>query len=288
MTNVLSQKAVLATLSIGVWTARKFDRKVTKDVHDKFNASGDAGRYNKLLVADKSLLAIAANATAARKFHFDHTKPWMDEGPRVLPTAILVTHTQGLKDFSAKHDQLVDAFYTVYPTLVQEARKRLNGMFDEKDYPEPGEIRSRFKFEVKLLPVPNAEDFRITIANETLDEMRADVERRCIDVLHNAMADTQRQLIETVGTLATKLKGYVPGERDGTFTDAIIEHARKLASLLPAFNLTNDPTLEKIAHRIEQELCIFDAKSLREDEGLRSAVQHDAESILREVNNFMA
>jgi hypothetical protein len=51
MPSLLSQKAVLASLSISQWSARKLDKKVTEEIHPRNHAEPHAGRYNKLLIA---------------------------------------------------------------------------------------------------------------------------------------------------------------------------------------------------------------------------------------------
>ena len=54
----LADKAMVVTLSVSCWTARKQDKKVAEEVEAKHNAR-DAGRYNKLLI-DKQHLDLLA------------------------------------------------------------------------------------------------------------------------------------------------------------------------------------------------------------------------------------
>jgi hypothetical protein len=105
------------------------------------------------------------------------------------------------------------------------------------------------------------------------------------------MKTTGRQIIETVGHMADKLKEYKNGGDDSPrkfFLDSLVENVRELADLLPAFNLTDDPKLTGITKRIAKELCAEDAKSLRKNDAARVAVAKSADEIVKEVSKFLA
>lgn len=68
----LAEKALLVTLNISQWSARKYDRKVTEEVNDTHQAK-DAGRFNKLLIDKTHLDEIQKIVNEARHFHA--TKP---------------------------------------------------------------------------------------------------------------------------------------------------------------------------------------------------------------------
>ena len=75
MPSLLSQKAVLASLSISQWSARKLDKKVTEEIHARNHAEPHAGRYNKLLIAREGLQKVQHVAGEARTFHYAMTQP---------------------------------------------------------------------------------------------------------------------------------------------------------------------------------------------------------------------
>src|SRR3981189_306238 len=84
----LSRKATLIGVDISQWTARKLDKRVTEKVNREHGASEDAGRYNKLLIEAKRLEAINSLVGQARRLHYSMTKPWCDEGLRILPNVL--------------------------------------------------------------------------------------------------------------------------------------------------------------------------------------------------------
>ncbi|CAM5998721.1 unnamed protein product [Sphagnum balticum] len=69
--NTLITRAMLASLRISSWSARKYDKRVTEETNRSHGADSDAGRYNKMLQPGdassyKALTShIAANASPA-------------------------------------------------------------------------------------------------------------------------------------------------------------------------------------------------------------------------------
>jgi hypothetical protein len=293
MTSLLSQKAVLSSLNIGVWQARKYDRKVSEETNKAHGAKEDAGRYNKSLIAREHLNEIAVPAYLASVVHRDKTQPWLNDGIRILPTANYLEVAAELRKLKVQFDEAADKFIPKYPDMIAEAKRNLNGMFNEADYPSPQRIREKFHFDVKIFPVPDAKDFRIDIAQEHLKDLQRDVELRIKEALDAAMKDSFNRIIEVVGHMAERLNSYKPstkkGERaQGTFRDTLVDNVRDLAKLLPAFNLTGDKTLAKLTKQIETELCRNDAETLREAPDVRKAVAESATQILQQVSAYMA
>jgi hypothetical protein len=69
MPSLLSQKAVLASVSISQWSARKLDKKATEEIHARNHAEPHAGRYNKLLIAREDAMGPATRVWHHRCSH---------------------------------------------------------------------------------------------------------------------------------------------------------------------------------------------------------------------------
>lgn len=286
----LSRKATLVSVNIAQWTARKFDRKVTDQVNRDHGATKDAGRFNKLLIEAKRLEKINGIVSQVRKLHHTMTKPWCDEGLRILPNVLHAKFADEFRKLKREYDAAADAFCHDYPSFVEERKRALNGLFNSADYPRADSIRGKFNCEVKTFPVPDADDFRSDVLDaDTVEDIKRELEATSETVLNAAMKDTAEKIGELVSHMAEKLKSYgtAADGKKNFFTDSLVENVRELAGLLPAFNLTNDPDLDKIAGRINRELCVEDAKTLRENEAARATVQKSAEDILKDVNGLL-
>ena len=298
--SILSSKAVLACPSISRWTARKYDRKITGEIHEERHMSDDAGRYRKYLLGEKDLEEIAQIGNRARMYHQTNTLAWANvEGQRLLPTVKYIAYCEAMNEFKQQHDAAVDRFLPRYPDMINEAEKRLNSAFDPDDYPPPSQIRRKFSFVLDFMPVPVA-DFRCQLKADDVEAL----ERQMQDRMRSALEQTQREAMEravdVLKKMIERLHAYKPAEptktgkrkkgakAEGTFRDSLVENVRELLPVLRSFNFAEDKKFDQLCDQMERQLCKHDADQLREDDAAREHVADAAEKILADVEQFMA
>jgi hypothetical protein len=288
---MLSQKAILVRFSVSQWTARKFDKKATQEVEANHGANkhaGEVGRFNKQLASKKYMADMSANISAAREFHYKQTLPWQAaEGVRILPVNNFSTYQQAMSEYRTKHEGLLDTFVKQYPDVVDEAKYRLNGLFNIEDFPPVSEIRSKFSWEISFSPVPESGDFRVSLGQEVLKQMEADLSKRLSHNYNEACMDLFQRIQSQTANMAERLENY-QGTREGSFRDSLVSNVRELAQLLPKLNVSGDRRLSDLAIRIDKELCEYDAQVLREVDGARADVAKSAKSIAQEADDIIA
>lgn len=290
--HLLSSRAMLASVKISAWSARRVDKRVTAETNAAQRAAPDAGRYNKALLAKDALAAITSAASAARLQHYALTLPWLDDGARILPAASYDQYADSMRDLRADFDAAVADFISAYPAFVADARQRLAGMFSADDYPAPDAIAAKFAFATRVLPMPDARDFRVDVGDAAAAAIRDDIERATREALAGAQRDCFQRVADVVGHMADKLAAYKPAARDGDrvegiFRDSLIANVRDLADALPALNITGDSTLSAIADRMAR-LCDADADTLRQSDTLRAETAARAAAILSDVESYLA
>lgn len=144
-----------------------------------------------------------------------------------------------------------------------------------------------------ILPFPDSADFRADLDDETVADIRREIEETSIRVAADTLRHTAQRIADTVGHMAEKLKEYNSGskgknDKRNFFLNSLVDNVRDLAELLPAFNLTNDPKLAAIAKRISKELCAEDAAELRKNDAARESVKKSADEIVKAVSQFLA
>jgi len=272
----LTEKAMLVTLKISVWTAKKLDKKVSKEVAEKHGNDEKLGRYNKnLLAANGDIETIQKIATEARSFHYDNTLPWEDKGGRMLPSANYLPYTEQMRKFRGEFERGVEAFVARYPNLVEEARSALNGLYNPNDYPSAANIRRFFGFEVEAGLLPSSEDFRVKLKENEVAEIKAEIERRCDDRAKAATQDLFNRLKEVVQHMHERL-----ADEKAVFKNTLVENVRELVELLPRLNVNNDPTLNELARDAKDSLCVYDPDTLRNDKGHRATVANAAKAMI--------
>lgn len=286
----LNEKSMLVALNISQWTARKHDRKVTQEVAHSHATTTDAGRYNKALIAKGALAEIQTIISEARGTHYARTLPWTDEGPRILSSIGYFDYMATMKHHAQKFETAALQFEADYSGYVEEARRRLNGMFNIDDYPAATEIAAKFGFNVNVTPLPAAGDFRVSLGNDEEARIRADIQDRMNESVKNAMADVWDRLYKAVEKMRERLTAYhvdpATQKTSGIFRDSLVENMRELVGLLPALNLTGDGHLDAMRVRLESTLCVESAETLRQDDDLRERTARQARDILADMAGY--
>lgn len=277
----LNDRALLVQLSVSQWTARKYDKKATRQVADANGTTMDAGRYNKALLPMNDLLDhVHKKTTHIRQKFYDNTLPWGIEGTMMLPTANYLSFMSEFRKEKGEWEQLVQTFVGNYDLMVRDAQRILGNLYDHADYPSSVDIRNKFSMDMAVFPVPST-DFRVAIGSEELTRIQQDVERRVKEAEQTALKDVWQRLFDRVKHMAEKL-----ADPKAIFRDSMIENARELCSLLPRLNFNDDPNLEAMRQDVEGKL-IKHPEALRNDPDLRRDTAAEAKKIMDAMSVFM-
>lgn len=247
---MIQNRSMLVDLTISRWTAVKHDRTVSAEV-DQTHAAKQGGRYNKYLIDKAHLAAIDSIANELRKYHYSRTLPWTDKGHRILPADLFFDYQQKLAKYKQQFQTAVSDFVKLYPQLVQDERLRLGTMYRPKDYPQPSDLFGMFGVSLDIAPVPDANDFRVDVAQETQDEIRAQITQSVADRQAKMVKDCWSRMREVVGRIADQC-----GKEKGVIRDSLMDNTRDLVAVLGGLNVTNDPEITAIENDIRDKLLV--------------------------------
>jgi hypothetical protein len=278
---MLHEKALLVTLSLSMFSPKKTDKRITKQVLSDHGAADGTLRVAKRLLPDEAVEPIRRLHADTREYHHRHTVAWGDDNERLLNSAHFVAYSDQMRQFHSTADQLADAFVRDYPHYIEEARKQLNGAFNSDDYPAQSLIRQRFGFRLDFKPVPDGNDFRIAVQREAMDELRASVDRRVAEATQHARTDVARRLADPLAAIVNRLS-----EPEAVFRDTLITNLREICDLVPQLNITGDATLEAVRQRIRTELYQADPALLRDNATVRASTARKAQDILDTMTSY--
>lgn len=273
-THDMHSRAILVSLRISAWSARKYDRKVSQEVATAHGTTLDAGRYNKHLMPEdaktyKALMSFIGNL---RQEHYAQSLAWSDDGWRLLPIKNHATYTDLMRKRFHEAESLLRDFVSDYPNLRDAARVQRNGMFKEDDYPK--HIASRFGWSLEFNPVPSTGDYRVELSDEEIAIISESTERRVQTAFVDAQNDAVKRLYECVARIQERLSSP-----ELIFRDSLIENAKSLCDVLGRLNLADDPNLEKMRHETAL-LANTSPSTLRELPDVRTDTANRAQSIL--------
>lgn len=277
----IARAAMLVDLNIKVYSGRKQDRKTQAEVTTaKGSGSKRAASVYKSLFADcKELDDITKYQARIRAEHYRLTKPWADNGQRLLPTKLLLEYQGAMGKCKTEFEFLVDKFVVKYDTLVAAAAFQLGTLFDRDEYLPGSQIARKFAIETSFSPLPTAGDFRVDIESEVQQQLITQYEAKSKALLAQSTQDSWTRLHKVLTNLSDRLVI----EEDGTkrkFHDTLVSNAEELCELLDALNVTADPDLERARSKLLDAMTGVTPKELRTEDSTRIETKRKVDAIL--------
>lgn len=276
----IARSSLLVDLSISTYAGRIQDKATRDEVTARKGAGSKraASVYKSLFADCAELDAITALQAKLRIDHYRLTKPWSDNGPRVVPYALLDRHQDLVYHAERDFWALVDKFLDKYDTLVAAAAFKLGDLFDRRQYPAREEVRRKFAFRVSYTPLPKAGDFRVDIENEVQRELVEQFNTMMAEREKAIMNDSWEKLHASVGRIVRQLAPR-DGKR-GKIYDSLIDDARELCDLLGHFNVAGDTKLEAARRGLEDMLAGITTDALRTEADTRQVIHNKAKALL--------
>jgi hypothetical protein len=265
----IASSNVLVELNISVWSARKLDKSVSKEIDVNKNTTTKAGNYNKHLLAGSDALAkIQKHASEIRDWHMRQTLPWSSSGGiRLLPMTQFFDYKKQMDEHEELFKERVNKFIGNYPNIVDAMAYKLGQLFDRSEYPIADELQRKFKINYTFLPVPEVNHFD-NINNQMRQDLKEQYEKAYNDRVEFAMKSAWTRLHDTVNHMVERLSG----EDKKIFRDTLVTNALELTGMLSSLNITKDPKLETARQRLEKIIVGVDAEDLRQSDALRKDV----------------
>lgn len=287
----IHDRAMLAYLRIGTWSARKLDTKATKKLTVDADATSDAARVNKHLLAsaDEKLRAIQKIGSEARKYLDNNTLPWDDAGNRLLPNEKAIEVVGELTKIEKSYGAAVDEFVAEYPALRAQALVHLGDLANIEDYPPPEHVKAKFSFRLSFTPVPTGfSDVRTGLGKEQMDALSKHYEASARRQVGDALTAAWERLRETLGHYSDRLREKDDGSgKMQIFRDSMVTNLRDTCALLKTLNVFGDDDLERMRVRVERDIASFDADALRGSDLLAHSVRSEVEVVLDQMKKFL-
>lgn len=278
----IANSALLVSVAISTWSARKMDKTETRAVTAKHGATSSAASVHKnLLPMAMSLERVGKAVTAIRQEFYRRSLPWGDSGARVV-------HVTGYLDFVAAHNTLkyqwqsaVDDFLADYDQLRQDAKVFLNTLYNDADYPSLAEVKKKFAVDVSVLPIPEQGDFRVNMSDDVLAGLKAQLAKDVEASTAAAMQDAWGRIKDVVERARERLS-----DPDAVFRDSLVENATQLVAILPTLNIAGDPALDEVRRDLERSLCAVTPDQLRALPHTRKDVAAEMEAIMKKMGGL--
>lgn len=289
LTEAVRVTALLADLTISLWSGERTDRKISAKLKEDAHAVGNTGRYIKNLLAgsDTLLKETRAAYAAARGQHYVLTLPWVNNpqaermlGPRLLPNMLAQRYMKEMSGLKRAAETARDRFLAEYPDLVTQAQANLAGLADPADYPSGDEVKAAFRLSFDFQPIPDAGSFQ-NLPDWLLDKLSAQLHGRQQRAVQAAQAAMWERVRESIAHLLTRLT-----DPETRFKASTVEGVRELITLLPGFNCVGDERVNDVAADIDRMLTGIDADIIRKNDSVRQDVVARAQAITSKLDQW--
>ena len=290
-TKNITDRIMIVRLGIHQWYPKKHDKKATRGLADLHGV--DPERLGKVIKNLVNLESIRPLQQACRKLREDvhaMTAPWEDGGLRALSAELYYNFCSMLREDIQDIDRLADEYESEYSGEIVRARRELNGLFNEDDYPPPHVMRARFYVDYDFKPVTNVDDVRVWgLAAADQKEIEETVRASVTAQLQKAQANVFNQVFERAEEFINKVTKFddaaAASQDDGKglrLYDSAIGNLRDVIVLvLEGMNFTGDQEIEQLCKALKKSLTKVNTGKLQISPDLRKKSIADVEKVLR-------
>jgi hypothetical protein len=207
-----------------------------------------------------------------------------------LSVEIYEDFTTKFKSFTGNYRKQVTAFIDGVEGHVEAMRPVLGDSFKIEDYKflstnggvNRDMLLEQFELSVEFDTVTTGDDLRASLTEVDREVIATEMDRRATEKFARSQEHVVISLIETVGKMHERLK-----DADGTFRDTLVTNLEELVDLVPKMNIAGDPAINEVAAKAREQLCHWDAQTLRDDPEKRADVSMKADDILKQAEGLL-
>ena len=267
------------TLSMGFWSPKKPSAKAKAKLQELYGVYDKSVKPELQLLAYCNELSEAKSAgERARTTHYSMTKPWEDEGGRILHNSKLHEWIKTMSEAEQTRDKMLDRFFDNYDDAVQNDQTRLGGLFKSDDYPPLSEVKGKFYFTYSFKPI--APDVRTAVFDdhrEVIEEAYQKQHQRLIqDLTKSVWATLRKQLLR----LAQQCD-FTKDDTAKRIFDGLANEVRESVDALSVYNLADDPEMTRVYNELSGIINNdFNEEKIRRGESYRIQTRDQVQKVL--------
>ncbi|MBN1772533.1 MAG: hypothetical protein JXB32_14785 [Deltaproteobacteria bacterium] len=261
-------RAVCLSLTVGCLGVR---RKVPA-ASIQVDADKDLLHVSKAILESKELDTIKTLDGELRTWLAKRALPSpFRRGTYLIPLGLVEQVDAKLAEYQENRRDLVAQFLAVYDHSVEDAKKRLNGLFDVTDYPSDERLRAAFYVDVRYLAFGVPEKLE-GIRRDIFEREKAKAETQWREASEEVRQALRAGLADLVDHMVERLQGNGDG-KPKTFRDSLVGNMQEYLELFAPRNVTDDTQLAQLVGRCRNALDGVDADALRSSAAIRTKVR---------------
>lgn len=194
----------------------------------------------------------------------------LKKGVYLLPVNYVEEVSAKMADFEAKRKVLVAKLVSVYDSLVDEARERLNDLFEASDYPSARFVEGAFRLRWQFVSFSTPASIQ-QINRAVYDQELKKAQQRLSEAAETIQQVLRAKMLSLVEHMTTILSPNGDGKKK-IFRDNSVEKLQEFITSFPISNVTSDDQLKALVNRASELMTGVDPELLRDSSRVRNFV----------------
>jgi hypothetical protein len=205
------------------------------------------------------------------------TLPWLP-GVNIISTPLFLEFTTKMNEALSQLDTARQELKGKWDVMVLAGIRNSAGTANKEEYPKVEDLDDYYKMTLTYYPVHSTSDWRVTLPNHVVEDIREKLEEDTTRRLAEATTEIWRRLTAEIETAYKNLDGK-------RLRPEWLPRIQELAVSIPDLNLANDPDLNDAAKKA-LELTQHDIEALREDKDLRKETTDKAQELYESLKDI--
>lgn len=274
------ERCVLLSVSATQWgNARKVATSQIEIQADKSMIG-----VQKRLLDSPELEQIRSLDSAIRRWVQSQSLPGpFGAGIYMLPiVSVAMVERRMTEVFVPQRQALVDQFGARYQALVEDASRKLDGVFNERDYPPVEQVIRKFDLAWQYLSLSAPENLPPSL----IEREQQRIQGQWQDALEEARGVLRTAMVEMVARATERLSGSEDGKKK-VFKNTLLTNLEEFLGSFDARNLTDDDELAKVVAQARDLVAGVDPETLRKDDVVRARVAEGFSEIQQQLGTMM-
>ena len=280
----LKDKLMSVSLSLSAWTGEKIDHATSGEVDRQKKTKRETAKVVKKLIPKDALAPIRSLDKYIRSVHDTFTMS-IGTGQSVLPAKAYVSYRNKMIGMFDERGKLVEQFIsTEYPKIRMKAAVDMGDMYDSDEFPEPADLRQRFRTDIEVTPLPD--NHKLLELCEIPEEDRSliyqDAESRADKRMDTIRREAFTKLMEPIAHMAKILKD------DGRMHPSLFANVSEILDVAECFNLEGTDEFTSMIASVRRKLVGASLEDCRADKSMKEATAKKAAAAMEEIKDAMA
>ena len=245
-------KMIQLFLSLGCWTGEKIDNGASRELDALKNTKRETAKVSVHLVPTSALKPIRNYDKAIRGVHENMTIP-VRAGCAVLPSASWLKYRDTMVPMQQERARLVTEFVdNTYETIRAKAKVDMGDLFDEDKFPDPAELKGKFKFVIDQEPMPANDRFLklAGLSDEEKEMLYKDAEEEANKKAKYFHEEAFRKLLDPIEHIIT-----VCNSESGRVSNTTFDRLQDVLDMADDYNLSDSDEFSRMVASVRAKLA---------------------------------